>query len=215
METCSCTNCYNTITAKGLCDTHYRRMKRHGSTEQSRPVDWGMKEKHPLYHSWGWIKKMRGRHQIETSWEDFWVFVADIGERPSPTHRLTKQDESLGYTKDNLFWKPMLASSSDKSAYARDWRKANPDKAKNSDLKARFGISLEEYKTMKESQNNSCAICDKHEDDMSMSLAVDHNHDTGKVRGLLCSACNTSLGGFQDKEEVLQRAVSYLRSHTV
>ena len=210
METCTCINCYNKVVAKGLCETHYRRLRKHGSTDQTRSVDLGQREKHPLYNSWGWIRKMRGRHQIEPAWENFWQFVKDVGERPTPQHSLRKKEESLGYTKDNLFWKEQLATSEDRAAYARAWRKANPDKAKTSDLKKMYGITLEEYNKMRVDQNCSCDICGKHEDDESQSLAVDNCHDTGKVRGLLCHACNKALGGFKDSFNILRSAMTYL-----
>lgn len=210
METCSCEHCYNPIVAKGLCDTHYRRQLRHGSTTQTRPSDWGQKEKHPLYNAWGWIRKMRGRHQIESSWEDFWEFVKDVGERPTPQHSLRKYDESLGYVKGNMFWKEQVASTEDRNEYAREWRKANPDKSKNNDLK-KYGISLEVFNFLRKSQNYSCAICEKHEDDEKTHLCVDHNHTTGEVRGLLCTSCNTALGGFQDNKAYLQKAIYYLK----
>jgi len=210
MEHCSCANCFNPIVAKGLCETHYRRLRKHGSTEQTRPLDWGLKEKHPLYNSWGWLKKMRGRHQIDPAFEDFWVFVEEVGLRPTPQHSLRKLDETLGYVKGNLFWKESIASSADKTEYAKAWRKANPNKVKNSDLKKMFGITLDDYNQMLKSQNNSCAICGKHEDDESSSLAVDHCHTTGKIRGLLCSDCNRGLGMFKDNVVVLKNAISYL-----
>ena len=215
METCSCKNCYNPVVAKSLCETHYRRMLKHGSTEQTRPIDWGKKEKHPLYHSWGWIKKMRGRHQIEPAWEDFWQFVKDVGDRPSPNHSLRKKEEALGYINGNLFWKEKTATTEDKAKYAKEWRKANPDKAKASDLKKKYGITLDTYNNIRKAQNYSCAICGKHEDAEYQNLAVDHCHATGKVRGLLCSVCNRSLGNFKDSILILKKAIQYLETNVI
>lgn len=87
---------------------------------------------------------------------------------------------------------------------------------KSIDLKKRFGISLEEYQLMLENQNNLCAICGRpertvdHRTKKVRSLAVDHNHNTGKVRGLLCTDCNRALGLLQDSKDVLQNALAYL-----
>jgi hypothetical protein len=63
---------------------------------------------------------------------------------------------------------------------------------------------------MQEAQDYSCAICGKHEDELGYKLRVDHNHDSGKVRGLLCNGCNTSLGHFGDSVDGLQKAIDYL-----
>lgn len=208
-ELCSCNNCNQPVLAKNLCSTHYKRLQRHGTTEQTRSPDWGMKEKHPLYHSWGWMKKMRGRHTIQPEWDDFWEYVKDIGDKPSPQHRLKKVDESLGYTRGNLVWVETLPTTSNRNEYAKRWRKLNPNSAKNSDLK-RFGITLEMYNNMLQEQNNSCAICGKHESEEHQNLSVDHCHTTGKVRGLLCSHCNTGLGLFKDNIDNLQKAIKYL-----
>lgn len=82
-------------------------------------------------------------------------------------------------------------------------------------LKKRFGISLEEYNNLLDSQSSLCAICLKPEtksrDGVIMSLAVDHCHKTKTIRGLLCNSCNLGLGKFFDDPNALQTAVSYLR----
>ncbi len=105
--------------------------------------------------------------------------------------------------------------------YYAEWYKNNKVSCRESQLKYKFGITLEEYNHMAESQGGVCAICEKVNDtrkkgtnndgkDVKMSLAVDHNHKTGRVRGLLCGKCNTSLGGFKDNPALLGRAIRYL-----
>jgi len=102
------------------------------------------------------------------------------------------------------------------AAYMRDYRKKNPDKMKAIDLKKRFGITLEEYNFLLDKQNGVCAICSEpekrrdHRTKKPRALAVDHNHDTGEIRGLLCTDCNTGLGLLQDDPELLKLALSYL-----
>lgn len=208
---CSCTNCFNLPIAKGLCDTHYRRFKRHGTTEQTRPSDWGQKEKHPLYNSWAWIRRMRGRHEIQKEWEDFWAFVKDVNLRPSEKHQLRKLDETKGYTKENLVWKEVIPSQ-DAAKYQREWRKQNPDKVKEYDLKSKFGMSLTEYNDLRQAQSYTCKICGTKETDLDENLAVDHCHTTGKIRGLLCHCCNRGLGLLKDNTTVLQKAIDYLNA---
>ena len=81
-------------------------------------------------------------------------------------------------------------------------------------LRATFGITLEDYDNKLEEQNNSCAICGrKHRLETQRSLAVDHCHTTGLVRGLLCMNCNTAIGHFRDDKTLLQKAIDYLSTH--
>jgi len=61
-------------------------------------------------------------------------------------------------------------------------------------------------------QNNLCAIC-HNEFKPFKDIHIDHNHITGKVRGLLCSKCNMSLGGFDDKINNLESAIIYLKNN--
>lgn len=56
-----------------------------------------------------------------------------------------------------------------------------------------------------------CSICGKRETAKGLSLSIDHNHRTGKIRGLLCGKCNKGLGGFKDKPQLLLKAVKYLQ----
>ena len=82
----------------------------------------------------------------------------------------------------------------------------------NSTLKAKYGIGLKEYEEMFQKQNGLCAICLKPQDG-AKRLAVDHCHETLKVRGLLCFDCNTSIGKFNHDIELLDRAINYLKNY--
>lgn len=82
---------------------------------------------------------------------------------------------------------------------------------RNSLLKTKFGITLDQYNEMLVEQNGVCAICGKI--DKFQALSVDHSHQSGKVRGLLCSSCNNGLGRFKDSHEILQKAIEYLHKH--
>lgn len=72
-----------------------------------------------------------------------------------------------------------------------------------------YGLTIEEYEEMLSAQGGVCAICGKLPD--KYRLAVDHNHETGKVRGLLCIPCNRGVGIFQDSSELLINASDYLK----
>ena len=84
--------------------------------------------------------------------------------------------------------------------------------AKNNQLKNTYKISIEEYEQKLKEQNYSCAICNRHRDEFKRNLSVDHDHKTGKVRGLLCVKCNTALGMLNDNVEYFTAAIMYLKS---
>jgi 5-methylcytosine-specific restriction endonuclease McrA len=73
----------------------------------------------------------------------------------------------------------------------------------------KYGITEEDYNNMILSQNNLCAICNKSSD---KTLHIDHDHITGKIRGLLCSSCNTGIGLFKEDVYSLANAIKYLTS---
>ena len=90
-----------------------------------------------------------------------------------------------------------------------------PFNGRDSHLSRSYGISLDDYNRMLEKQGGCCAIC--HGDDPKSPTRVnhwyvDHCHTTGKVRGLLCNACNRALGNFGDSIENLERAILYLKN---
>ena len=94
-------------------------------------------------------------------------------------------------------------------------RQQNPEHVLNIERKSKFkrqyGISLEQYEEMLQNQGHGCAICGaKRPSERTKYFAVDHCHNTGRVRGLLCTKCNRGLGLFNDKTDVLQKAVKYL-----
>lgn len=74
----------------------------------------------------------------------------------------------------------------------------------------RYGISVSDYYEILKVQDGRCAIC-LMVPKTQLSLDIDHDHATGKVRGLLCSVCNTGLGSMRDSIQALQRAIEYLR----
>lgn len=80
------------------------------------------------------------------------------------------------------------------------------ENSKRGRYKNEYGITVKDYDTMLQTQNNRCAICYK----SSNTLCVDHNHVTGKVRGLLCKKCNIGIGCLNDDAEILANAIKYL-----
>ena len=91
------------------------------------------------------------------------------------------------------------------------WRKNNPEKQICYNLKWKYGITLKEYKKMLASQLHSCACCRVSADDEK--LFVDHCHETGEIRGLICKKCNSAIGYLGDNVEGVMQAVNYLKGN--
>lgn len=90
---------------------------------------------------------------------------------------------------------------------SREWSNKHRDKI----VKRIYGLSEEDFKLLLLSQNNKCAIC--HIDFGKGILAphVDHDHETGIIRGLLCRRCNSGLGFFHDNELLILEALNYIK----
>lgn len=97
--------------------------------------------------------------------------------------------------------------------YQKTWKERHPEKRKvytrNSRIRA-YGIEPEVYYAMLEKQSHKCAICG--EESKQRTMNIDHNHKTGKVRGLLCNGCNLSLGHLE-KDEWVKKATQYLTKY--
>lgn len=81
-------------------------------------------------------------------------------------------------------------------------------------LKRTFGITEEQYYDMLRAQDNRCAICDRDASEFRTNLAVDHDHVTLEIRGLLCSSCNYRLVGRHRDSDLLRKVADYLDRHT-
>ena len=86
------------------------------------------------------------------------------------------------------------------------------ERQRQNKLKKRYGITAQQYDEMYAAQSGCCAICGKHQTQLKKSLAVDHDHKTGQVRGLLCFDCNTGIGKLQDDEQLILNAARYIRA---
>lgn len=90
-------------------------------------------------------------------------------------------------------------------------RAENPDKYRRNgqvrNLRVKYGLTEKGYNDLLNDQGHRCAIC---RSPLGVSVHVDHDHETGAVRGILCFVCNTALGKFRDSVEILQAAIAYL-----
>jgi hypothetical protein len=81
-------------------------------------------------------------------------------------------------------------------------------------LKHKFNITQDDYEKMLQSQDGLCRICHKESNNkVQKHFHVDHNHETGKIRGLLCNKCNMGLGMFNDNKDLIKKAMDYLERY--
>ena len=92
----------------------------------------------------------------------------------------------------------------------KKYNKENPDKRKSAILKYEYGITLDQYNKMFETQEGKCAICQRHQNELTRTLCVDHDHKTNKVRALLCVTCNTDVSVVENR---LEEMTKYLNKH--
>ena len=100
---------------------------------------------------------------------------------------------------------------------SKGWREKNPEASKLNIRKAHllkaYGLSLEDYDNMLEEQDNSCSICKTKDTGKRKHFCIDHNHETGKVRALLCGNCNLIVGMIERGPEIIESAKIYVHNH--
>jgi uncharacterized protein YlaI len=88
------------------------------------------------------------------------------------------------------------------------------DKAREGHLRRTYGISLEQYQELFDKQEGRCPVCMRHQDELKVRLAVDHNHKTKEIRGLMCQTCNHRVVGRHTDSSLLRRVADYLERTT-
>jgi hypothetical protein len=124
-------------------------------------------------------------------------------------------------TKDKTeFWKSQsLCIVCAKDRQKTRWESRSPKRRLEQHLKYKYGITREEFNQSWESQGGKCAICLIELPDLMVyenrrrQYAIDHNHDTGKFRGILCNRCNAMLGMANDSARILASAIGYLEKN--
>ena len=98
--------------------------------------------------------------------------------------------------------------------YSAAWSRGHPEAKRRQHLRYEYGLTVAEYDAMLDAQGGVCAVCGKPETRVQHGrvdpLAVDHNHETGEARGLLCNNCNVGISRFNDDPHLLLAAVAYL-----
>jgi hypothetical protein len=119
-------------------------------------------------------------------------------------------------TKDGKGYRCKICDNNARKSYRENNKERFAVSARKKYLKHRYNLSVEDYTVMLEKQNNSCAICNVTSNKITnndCNFAVDHCHETGKIRGLLCNQCNRALGMFLDRVDILEKATAYLKSY--
>ena len=128
---------------------------------------------------------------------------------------LKNREKKIQQAKDYI-----LAHKEETKQYQEEYRKSHKEETKaytqkrikdKSRMRITYGITLEDWQAMFDKQEGKCVICGVHQSEINRVLCVDHNHVTGKVRGLLCYHCNAGLGNFGDSAESLIKAAQYLK----
>lgn len=163
------------------------------------------------------------RSGVRVSWPSLDDFCQDIGDVPETQMAIVPIDFASPVGPGNWKWSLPPSEKHDfktregRIAYNRAHRKDNAEMYRDKELRRTFGITLIQYREKLAEQGGVCAICGSDEiadrKGKKLSLAVDHDHDTGALRGILCIACNTGIGKLNDSPARLRDAADYLESH--
>lgn len=202
---CGAKGCLAKYWGRGYCQKHAYRIEKYGELDPAN-----IKEGTPkgLYLSDGVTKTCNSCLQNKP--------VADFSKQSVRPDGLNITCKLCLSARQAIRYKDPVKRQRSLEAGAR-WRERNPDADANKNLIRKYGITLAQYDEMFEAQGGLCALCKKSETtkrrkkgDGRERLAVDHCHDTGRVRGLLCFKCNTAIGSLGDTEADAQRVVDYL-----
>lgn len=131
-----------------------------------------------------------------------------------------KKCNGCGETKtlETHFWKGQtLCIECAKDRQKTRWASRTPKKRLEQHLKYKYDLTINELTAALEKQNGGCAICEEVLPDLLVynnrrrGYAIDHNHETGEFRGILCLKCNSMLGMAKDSSDLLEKASAYLK----
>jgi Recombination endonuclease VII len=195
-EVCTHPGCGRPHKARGYCQTHYMQFRR--GVSAIGEIRSRVRDKPPACIEDGCAEPVKAKGLCKTHYQ-----------------RLLRHGHTR-YTERKTPPKPCAIPSCDNHAYARGLCHAHYLKQRKW---REFGVDAQRYQDMLHEQNGCCAICRQPErapDKASgkiRDLAIDHDHETGAVRALLCSSCNTALGLFRDDPALLGAAKEYLAKH--
>lgn len=216
-ETCGWDGCKKQAQVCGYCRPHYKMARRAGILHPGK-----FERDHPLYGMW-WAR--RKANVLGPEWvNNFSQFAVDIGTPPDKFYSLVTLQDGL-FGPSNFKWHRQLKrgkGESLKAFHARKWeaqKMARPSWDNNRQIIQKYGITRERYDAMLKEQSGVCAICKNPETKMDYrhgsvkKLSIDHCHKTQKVRGLLCSRCNITIGQIEESVELLRSMEIYIQFH--
>ena len=154
--------------------------------------------------------------------EDKAAYDKEYQKRPYVIEKAKKRTESGVYKE---YWNRPEVRERNHARYRtteyraeqrKKWDDRSPERKEKyrwSYIMRNYGLAKEDFESMLDGQENKCAICkfEFHDEKQSTRPHIDHCHDSGNIRGLLCNNCNTGLGQFKDNPSLLQSAIRYLQ----
>lgn len=161
--------------------------------------------------AWRFLHRSHEVHE----WASFEEFCADVNDVPSMRYAMVPVDVTEPIGPGNFRW-AFPADASRQTPEGRvvhnlTRRVVNRDHQRNKHIMKNYGITFAEEQQLRNEQMDVCAICDNGFGDEAP--AVDHDHVTERVRGLLCKQCNFAMGQFHDNSRLLRRAAEFLERH--
>jgi hypothetical protein len=221
---CSKDDCDEPVHAQGLCNTHYRRQQRHGDADRTRQPhraqsvkEAGLAEARAQMARWPETERTCNKCGETKSITEF--AKGDRGHlRKTCKHCKAEQHhqwraQNPEHVKE---WHRRYGQTPERQeAHRTRSRHAylnDPEPHRGRRRQSRYGITAEQYDAMLAAQGGVCAICGE-VCKSGRSLAVDHDHVTGEVRGLLCGTCNRGIGYLKDDATLLKAALHYVMAH--
>ena len=206
---CAIAECKHPVQARGWCSTHYWRWWSYGDSLGSAPPR---------------VKKPR-QQCIEPDCDDPATGAKERCEKHhrrwryanDPEYRARKRREGTEWNRQNRdYWREHNRNLIENETAEQRARRLS--RVRNKHLAYKYGITAEDYEAMWVAQAGLCRICQQPESRIDVRtgkvnlLAVDHDAQTGRVRGLLCSRCNRAIGLFEEQPALLSSAAAYLAS---
>lgn len=221
---CKIDGCASKARQRGRCKKHYRIWrKEYPEPILTREPEY-RKEVHLNRYRTAWQTRLNNGSLCE-DWKDLESFAYGVYPKPGPSYRLCRIRPKELYGPTNFIWREQVKRIPGESMtdYALRLRVEQlsrfPDFERDRQLMKSFGLTQDQFDQMSKEQNHGCAICTRPEttkngkSDKPKCLSVDHCHDTGKIRGLLCFDCNVTLGRMGESVERLEAMIRYIKKH--
>lgn len=129
---------------------------------------------------------------------------------------MEQEQSELKRLKRKAYWQQWYVKNKDRHlANGRQYHRENSPticlRTRANRIKREFSITVAQYNDMLSRQGGVCAICGSEDPGNKKTFCIDHHHETGQIRGLLCHHCNTGIGHFKEDPSILIRTIEYLK----